>query len=294
LFNILSFMNKCFLCFFLLLSSLIGCKSIEVKETVKTDILEQNSSRSNNVQILKKEFIIKNLNTVSHKVWVYLPPNYQNSTKKYPVIYMHDAQNLFDAKTSYAGEWNVDETLNNYYKTSKKGFIVVGVENGGEKRIEEYTPWPNKKYGGGKEAIYIDFLVNELKPYIDENYRTKTKARHTAIIGSSLGGLISFYGGLKYPDVFGKIGALSTSFWFSNNSYAFVSRNNNTKNTKLYLLIGSKEGGSMVSDTEKMKQLLLDNGFPKESLKKKIVADGKHTESFWKDEFLETILFLYK
>lgn len=286
-------MNKYFLLILSLLFIAINCKSIEVKQAVKTDILEQKSSRSKNVQILKKEFIIKDLNTVSHKVWVYLPPNYATSTKRFPVIYMHDAQNLFDAETSYAGEWSVDETLNNYYKTSKNGFIVVGVENGGEKRIEEYTPWPNKKYGGGKGAIYIDFLVNELKPYIDENYRTKTKAKHTAIIGSSLGGLISFYGGLKYPDVFGKIGALSPSFWFSINSFAFASRNSNTKNTKLYLLIGDKEGGSMVSDTEKMEQLLLEKGFPKENLKTKIVANGKHTESFWRDEFLETILFLY-
>lgn len=286
-------MNKYFLLILSLLFIAISCNSKEVKQAVKTDILEQKSSRSENLQILKKEFIIEDLSTVSHKVWVYLPPNYTTTSKRFPVIYMHDAQNLFDAETSYAGEWCVDETLNDYYRASKKGFIVVGVENGGEKRIDEYTPWSNKKYGGGKGAIYIDFLVNELKPYIDENYRTKTKARHTAIIGSSLGGLISFYGGLKYPNIFGKIGALSPSFWFSNNSYAFASRNSKTKNTKLYLLIGDKEGGSMVSDTEKMEQLLLDKGFPKENLKTKIVAGGKHTESFWRDEFLETILFLY-
>ena len=94
----------------------ISCKSKEVKQAVKTDILEQKSSRSENVQILKKEFIIENLNTVSHKVWVYLPPNYATSSKRFPVIYMHDAQNLFDAETSYAGEWSVDETLNDYYR----------------------------------------------------------------------------------------------------------------------------------------------------------------------------------
>lgn len=264
-----------------------------VKKVVKTVNIEKVSSKSKNVQILKKEFIIKNLNTISHKVWVYLPPNYGTSTKKYPVIYMHDAQNLFDAKTSYAGEWNIDETLNNYFKTTKKGFIVVGIENGGEKRIEEYTPWANNKYGGGKGDIYVDFLVKELKPYIDLNFRTKRKAKHTAIIGSSLGGLISFYGGLKHPSVFGKIGALSPSFWFSKNSYAFASRNSGTKNTKLYLLVGGKEGGSMVSDTKKMEQLLLEKGFPNENLKTKIVPDGMHTESFWRDEFLETILFLY-
>lgn len=254
----------------------IGCKTSEVKKEVKAEVKNEKSTRTNNVQILEKEFIINGLNEKSHKVWVYLPPNYTTTSKRFPVIYMHDAQNLFDAETSYAGEWNVDETLNKYYQESKKGFIVVGIEN-----------------GGGKGAIYIDFLVNDLKPFIDKNYRTKSKAKHTAIIGSSLGGLISFYGGFKYPDVFGKIGALSTSFWFSNNIYAFASRNSAAKNTKLYMLIGEKEGGSMVADTKKMEKLLIEKGFPKDNLTTKIVADGKHTESFWRDEFLETILFLY-
>ncbi|EAQ42792.1 alpha/beta hydrolase [Polaribacter sp. MED152] len=286
-------MNKSFFIVSVLFLLTIGCKTSEVKKDVKTDVKNEKSTRTNNVQILEKEFIIDGLNEKSHKVWVYLPPNYTTTSKRFPVIYMHDAQNLFDAETSYAGEWNVDETLNKYYQDSKKGFIVVGIENGGDKRIEEYTPWPNKKYGGGKGAIYIDFLVNDLKPFIDKNYRTKSKAKHTAIIGSSLGGLISFYGGFKYPDVFGKIGALSTSFWFSNNIYAFASRNSAVKNTKLYMLIGEKEGGSMVADTEKMEKLLIEKGFPKDNLTTKIVSDGKHTESFWRDEFLETILFLY-
>ena len=102
---------------------------------------ENRSTATSNVSILKKEFIIENLNTVSHKIWVYLPSNYHSSTKKYPVIYMHDAQNLFDAKTSFVGEWNVDETLNEIFKKTGKGFIVVGVENAGEERIIEYTPW---------------------------------------------------------------------------------------------------------------------------------------------------------
>ena len=286
-------MNKSFFIVSVLFLLTIGCKTAEVKKEVKTDVKNEKSTRTNNVQILEKEFIIDGLNEKSHKIWVYLPPNYTTTSKRFPVIYMHDAQNLFDAETSYAGEWNVDETLNKYYQESKKGFIVVGIENGGDKRIEEYTPWPNKKYGGGKGAIYIDFLVNDLKPFIDKNYRTKSKAKHTAIIGSSLGGLISFYGGFKYPDVFGKIGALSTSFWFSNNIYAFASRNSAVKNTKLYMLIGEKEGGSMVADTEKMEKLLIEKGFPKDNVTTKIVADGKHTESFWRDEFLETILFLY-
>ncbi len=287
-------MKKIFILLFTTLTVLSSCKNETLKKEVdKPKIEERKSTKSDNVSILKKEFLIKDLNEISHKIWVYLPPNYQSSTEKYPVIYMHDAQNLFDDVTSFVGEWAVDETLNEYYKKSGKGFIVVGVENGGEKRIEEYTPWKHEKYGGGKGDIYVDFLANELKPFIDTNYRTKPEANKTAIIGSSLGGLISFYGGLKHPKVFGKIGALSTSFWFSNKVIDFAKENGNQKNIKLYLLVGGKEGDSMVPDTENMEKLLVEVGFPKENLKTKINPKGKHSESFWKEEFLEVITFLY-
>ena len=274
---------------------LISCKKkVEKKEDVSAKTEQKVSTKSENVSILEKEFVIDGLNDISHKVWLYLPPNYDSSEEKYPVIYMHDAQNLFDDATSFVGEWDVDGTLNALYEKTGKGFIVVGVENGGEKRIEEYTPYKNEKYGGGKGAIYIDFLVNELKPYIDKNYRTETNSENTAIIGSSLGGLISFYGGLKYPTVFGKIGALSTSFWFSSDKINdFATKNGNQQNSKIYFLVGGKEGDTMVPDTENMAKLLADLGFPKDHIKTKIVEEGKHTESFWKTEFLEVIEFLY-
>jgi predicted alpha/beta superfamily hydrolase len=282
-----------FLCFSLLLT-INSCKKApetKIESSVRTD--EKKSTKSANVSILKKEFIIDGLNDISHKIWLYLPPNYQTSTESYPVIYMHDAQNLFDDATSFVGEWAVDETLNELYKKIGKSFIVVGVENGGEKRIEEYTPWKHEKYGGGKGDIYINFLANELKPFIDKNYRTKSEANQTAIIGSSLGGLISFYGGFKHPEVFGKIGALSTSFWFSDKINEFAKENGKQTNTKLFLLVGEKEGDAMVLDTQKMEKLLLETGFLKENIKTKIDPEGKHTESFWKTEFLEVITFLY-
>ncbi|WP_439130816.1 alpha/beta hydrolase [Polaribacter sp.] len=280
-----------FLGFFLLM---ISCTHKTTKKVNQKPLsTEKQSTKADNVDILEKEFVIKGLNAISHKIWLYLPPNYRTSKEKYPVIYMHDAQNLFDDSTSFVGEWGIDETLNKLYKKTGKSFIVVGIENGGQKRIEEYTPWKHQKYGGGKGAIYIDFLVDELKPYIDTNYRTKPEAKHTSIIGSSLGGLISFYGGLKYPKVFGNIGALSTSFWFSDKVIDFAKENGNLKSTKLYFLVGGKEGDTMIPDTENMTKLLLKKGFPNQNIKTKIVADGKHTESFWKSEFLEVITFLY-
>lgn len=254
---------------------------------------EKKSTAASNVSLLKKEFVIPNLNGISHKVWIYLPPNYDKTSKKYPVIYMHDAQNLFDEATSYAGEWQVDETLNKLYEKTGKGFIVVGIENGGEERINEYTPWKNEKYGGGKGVIYLDFIVNKLKPYIDKNYRTKKQQKYTSLIGSSLGGLISYYGGLQYPKTFGKIGALSTSFWFSEKVKNFTKENGNLKNVKLFLLVGGKEGDDTDKDTLKMEKLLLQTGFKPANLKTKINPEGEHNEAFWRSEFLEVVIWLY-
>ena len=141
--------------------------------------------------------------------------------------------------------------------------------------------------------MYINFIVKQLKPYIDANYQTNPEATNTAIIGSSLGGLISFYGGLKHPKVFGKIGALSASFWFSKNIQQFASKNGNQKNTQLYLLVGDEEGASMVPDTKNIAKLLLDAGFSNKNIKTRIAPEGTHTASFWKAEFLEVITFLY-
>lgn len=253
----------------------------------------KSSTASSNVSLLKKEFAIPNINNKSHKIWIYLPPNYKNTSKKFPVIYMHDAQNLFDATTSFAGEWEVDESLNELFKKTNKGFIVVGIENGGEERINEYTPWENEKYGGGKGEIYIDFLVNDLKPYIDANYRTKKEPAFTGIIGSSLGGLISYYGGLKYPHIFGKIGALSTSFWFSSKVEEFTKENGRLQHNRMYLLVGEKEGYDTDKDSQKMEKILLKTGFNPRNLKLKINPNGEHNEAFWRSEFLEAVKWLY-
>lgn len=276
--------------FFLFLFSTFLLNSIDIASQKKEEII---STKSDNVSLLEKEFMYGELIKISHKIWLYLPPNYTNSIKKFPVIYMHDGQNLFDDATSYIGEWKIDETLNELFKKTGKGFIVVGIENAGEQRINEYTPFKNEKYGGSKGNIYIDFLINEVKPYIDKNYRTKTNAKNTAIIGSSLGGLISFYGGLKYPIVFGKIGALSTSFWFSDEIYTFAEENGNQKKSKIFFLVGDKEGEGMVPDTKKMEKLLIKSGFPSKNIQTKIVAEGKHNETLWETNFLEVITFLF-
>lgn len=224
------------------------------------------------------------------KIWVYLPLNYEKSTKKYPVIYMHDAQNLFDAKTSYAGEWKVDETLDSL----KIDVIVVGIEHGNDKRLDELTPFKNEKYGGGHADAYLDFIVSTLKPHIDLKYRTKPKAKHTTIFGSSLGGLVSFYAALKFPETFGNAGVFSPSFWFTNDIYEYAKTAKRSK-AKFYFLCGDSESEDMVSDMERMTKLLSKNHCNYQKLTQQVVVkDGRHNEKMWSEQFGKAVEWILK
>jgi len=223
------------------------------------------------------------------KIWIYLPKNYDSTQKKYPVIYMHDAQNLFDAKTSFVGEWNVDEKLDSL----NAQVIVIGVEHGNNKRIDELTPYKNAKYGGGNADNYLEFIVKTLKPEIDKKYRTKTNSRNTAIMGSSLGGLVSFYAILKYPEVFGKAGVFSPSFDYSKDIYT---KTENTKKikAKIYFLYGDNEDADMVPNMNKMDDLLAGKRCECQHLTRKtIVKGGQHNEKLWRDGFVKAYLWLF-
>lgn len=228
---------------------------------------------------------------VNKNIWVYLPKDYSQSNKNYPVIYMHDAQNLFDAETSYVGEWQVDEYLDSI---SGKQAIIIGIEHGNEKRVDELTPYPNEKYGGGHGDTYLSFIINTLKPHIDATYRTLNDVKHTTIFGSSLGGLLSFYAVIKYPDTFGNAGVFSPSFWYSNRIFDFISKTEVSPDSKFYFLSGSEESEEMVPDQEKMVKLLLSKGVPKAHIKNIIIEGGKHNETLWLQNFPEAFQWLIK
>jgi predicted alpha/beta superfamily hydrolase len=225
------------------------------------------------------------------KIWVYLPKKYSTSTKKYPVIYMHDAQNLFDAKTSAFGEWNVDETLDSIHAQ----VIVIGIEHGGDKRIDELTPYPNPKYGGGKADAYLEFIVKTLKPKVDATYRTKSNAKNTCIMGSSLGGLVSFYAAVKYPAVFGKVGCFSPSFWFGRKEMNDLLTKTETFKTKVYFLCGDNEGDAdVIPDMENVEKWMNTKRCECKKLNKKvIVKGGQHNEKLWRESFKKAYLWLF-
>src|SRR4051812_7718100 len=147
-------------------------------------------------------------------ILVYLPSGYDDDQQRYPVLYMHDGQNLFDEATSYTREWQVDETME---ALSRAGYpaIVVGIPNLGEQRIEEYSPFDDPKHGKGKGQAYLGFIVETLKPLIDQQFRTLPDRLHTGIMGSSMGGLISLYAFFQHHEIFGFAGVMSPSLWFA-------------------------------------------------------------------------------
>lgn len=237
-----------------------------------------------NVRILDNDMFIPQLNRY-RKVWIYLPPNYQSSTNSYRVLYMHDAQNLFDVSTSFSGEWQVDESLNSLFSQGDPGAIVVGIENGGQYRIDEYSPWNNPSYGGGQGDLYVDFIVETLKPVVDANFRTLPSREHTAILGSSMGGLISMYASIEHQDVFGKAGILSPSFWFSEQAYTHVQNTGKEQDMRIVLMAGEQESASMVPNLYSMYATLSNVGFQPNELNYTTHWDGQHSEWYWRREF---------
>jgi predicted alpha/beta superfamily hydrolase len=206
---------------------------------------------------------------------------------------MHDGQNLFDVITSFLGEWEVDETLNDLYDEGYFVPIVVGIDNGSQHRTDEYTPWFNPDYGGGQGSLYMEFIVETLKPYIDENYRTLPGRESTGLWGSSLGGLISQYGVFKYQDVFSKGGIYSPSYWWSDSVWTFTAEAGIQHEIKLWQMTGSLEGGSMVPNTLGMHDMLSDMGMDEENLSTSIVEGGEHNEQLWREDFEEAYLWLF-
>ena len=228
----------------------------------------------------------------SRQLRVYLPPGYESSEDRYPVLYMQDAQNLFDERTAYAGEWRVDEILDSLALETGLRLIVVGIDNGGQERIHEMNPFEHPEYGLGKGEEFVEFIADYVKPQIDSLYRTMPDREHTGIMGSSLGGLISHYAILQYHDRFSKAGLFSPSYWFGERIYELTEEDPFPGDSKIFMLVGEKED-DMVEGAEKMYELLVESGHPDENLVLEIDPLGEHNEDFWGKHFGKAVKWLY-
>jgi predicted alpha/beta superfamily hydrolase len=224
---------------------------------------------------------------------IYLPPSYENGERRYPVLYMHDGQNLFDDATSYVGEWGVDETLNELARTKKLELIVVGIDHGELKRMTELNAWESEKYGKGEGREYMSFVVDVVKPYIDAHYRTLPDREHTALMGSSLGGLISHFAMYEYPRVFSKIGIFSPAYWIAPPVQEFTRTHALPEHTRVYFYAGGKEGDTMLPDMQAMVEVLRGQGVPAQDLRVAVDATAQHNEKAWRAEFPRAIEWLF-
>jgi predicted alpha/beta superfamily hydrolase len=239
-------------------------------------------------------------------VIVYLPAGYNAGQKRYPVFYMHDGQNLFDGATSYipGEEWHVDEVAQSLIAAGKiEPLIIVGVYNAGIQRVNEYTPAQDQKYkAGGKADLYGRFLIEELKPFIDKSYRTKTGARNTGLGGSSLGGLISLYLGLKYPGVFSRIAVVSPSVWWADKQILRYTEDQTRKPAlRIWLDIGTREGRdakeaqSTVDGARLLRKILIRKGWQEGRDLKYLEAEGaEHNEKAWAARIDQILGFLFR
>lgn len=235
-----------------------------------------------NVSIMDTAFFIPQLNRY-RRIWIYLPPNYKLSKKHYGVLYMHDGQNLFDNASAYSDEWGVDEYLDSISTLNKKEVIVVGIDNGLAKRMNEYNPYSFQQFGKGEGDKYVDFLVKTLKPFIDKHYKTLADKKNTYIAGSSMGGLISLYAILKYPSVYGGAGIFSPAFWTASGIDSAVGSKAKYVHGKLFFYAGGKEGDSMIPDMKRIEKEI--KATSSSSVKEVIDDDAKHNESAWHKYF---------
>ncbi|HEY9723394.1 MAG TPA: alpha/beta hydrolase-fold protein [Oscillatoriaceae cyanobacterium] len=235
-------------------------------------------------------------------VWVYLPPGYHEAgDRRYPVLYMHDGNNLFDAGAAFGGnEWHIDETAEWLIHAGElPPLVIVGVANTAE-RLDEYTWVRDPDMGGGKGAAYARFLIDEVRPLVEGHYRVLPGRDNTAVMGSSLGGLVSLYLGAEHGDVFGRVGAMSPSIWWAERR-ALADLAGVRTDLRLWLDMGSREGDDAdewarnLADAGELRRLFQSRGYRDgENLLYWEAEHADHSEVAWAGRAALALQFLFE
>ena len=245
------------------------------------------------IQIIEEEYEMPQLGR-SRRISALLPSDYDHNTKRYPVLYLHDGQNLFDESAPY-GNWAIDKTLAEMKSKGLGDLIIIAIDHGENDRISEYSPFPNERFGEGQGLLYLRFLLETLKPYVDKNYRTLPDRLNTGIGGSSMGGLISLFAGLARPKTFSKMMVFSPSLWLTNGIFKLASTFDPLPHTKLYIYAGAKESQNHLFNVRWLKQKLKNRAFSRDMLEIKSVINpkGEHSEIYWREAFPKAVEWLF-
>ena len=245
------------------------------------------------IEVISESFEIPQLGK-KRKIYALLPHDYYSVEKEYPVLYLQDAQNLFDKDNPF-GNWEIDNHLAELWASGYGDVIVIAIDHGGKERINEYAPYFHRKFGQGQGEHYVKFIVDTLKPHVDKLYRTLTGRVHTGIGGSSMGGLISAYVGITHPEIFSKLMIFSPSFWFSDKIYFDAFKYNYTLPMRMFIYGGDNESKYMKQHIHTFRDAVNSGTYDNSLIKYKVVInpEGKHNEKYWSEVFPDATKWLF-
>ena len=227
------------------------------------------------------------------RVDVYLPPSYSAGRDRYPVVYMQDGQNLSDPDTAFAGTWELHATIE---QLAARGIeaILVGVHHAGDDRISEYSPFSDRRHGGGGADAYLAFIVDTLKPRIDRLFRSRAERESTAMLGSSMGGLVSLYAVFSRAAEVGAAGVMSPALWFGQGRIFDVIQAAPVPRGRVYVDVGGQEGPSTLRNARRLARLLTRRGLRRKTGSLRYVEDprGRHSEDDWARRLPAALEFL--
>ena len=245
------------------------------------------------IEVIEEAYYIDEFAT-TRKISALLPYNYYESNKHYKVLYLQDGQNLFNPHAPF-GDWAIDLSL---AKLAEEGFddvIVIAIDHGDARRIKEYLPYRHSKYGQGQGEQYIKFMRERMIPYFQKKYRVLKDYADTGIGGSSMGGLISLYGGLKHPDTFGKLMVFSPSLWIANRIYREAKKFTPLPDTRIFVYAGGSESKTHLANVRRLEKTFKEKieGDAYFDMEVKINMEGRHSELYWAQEFPKAIKYLF-
>jgi predicted alpha/beta superfamily hydrolase len=243
------------------------------------------------IEVLTEDFDIPDL-IKTRRIAALLPHDYDRTDKHYPVLYLQDGQNLFDEHAPF-GNWGVDKRLALMAEQGFGDIIIVAIDHAEEDRISEFTPSYHTQLGSGDGKKYVRFLADRLKPYVDEHFRTLPGQEHTGIGGSSMGGLISIYAGLMYPEEYGKLMIFSPALWVAPNIHFHSMDLYAPHDMRVYVYAGEGESENMVPNIRRFMNAFENNNEATFTFELSLDPEGAHNEGRWGQEFPRAIEWLF-
>ena len=245
------------------------------------------------IEIIEQDFEMPS-SVQTRRIAALLPHNYYETNRRYPVLYLQDGQNLFDDYVPY-GNWAVDKRLALLQQEGRGDVIIIAIDHAMDKRIVEFTPsTTSTQFGKGQGRSYVTFLAERLKPYIDRRFRTLTNCHNTGIGGSSMGGLISIYAGMMYPEIYGRLMVFSPSLWVTPNIPFQLLNLKQPFSGRVYLYGGKKESSTMIPNLKRLKKALeSQDAVTKPEFFLSVDPDGEPNEARGGEEFPAALSWLF-